>query len=276
MGRLRENARNRYLAQHEFARGVLEPRSVPAILQFAINNACNFKCVYCSDHRAGNDIPRTRLEGRSWDDLLQLIPRVDVLAFHGISEFFVDRNFFDLVQRCADARSTLSLNTNGSIATPRHVDVLRDYPCAIDVNFSLDAATAPTFLRIRGADFERVVANIRTYVAAFAARRAPTQLSTSFVICRSNVREMVPFVRLARDLGMHEAKFYRLHEYGSLAWTIQAPDGTRFDYRDECTDRFKELHDEQVTATIAEAERIGLRVSIPALYAEPAAASEAK
>jgi len=267
---LPQNVRNRYLALHEFARGEVVPHSLPTILQLAMNNVCNFKCVYCSDHRVGNTIPRSRLDGATWESLLHLLPNMSELAFHGISEFFVDKSFFDVVERCAKAGAALSLNTNGSVATDKHVAVLASYPGRIDVNFSLDAASAPVFTRIRGFDFERVIRNIKAYVAAFAPRRATTMLSTSFVICRSNVEEMVPFVRLSKELGVDEVKFYRLHEYGSLAWNITAPDGTPFDYRDECTDHFKEVHDRNVKAAIAEAERLGIRVSIPALYDEPA------
>ena len=273
MSELPANLRNRYRALWEFATGVASPATGPSDLQIALNNTCNFKCVYCSDHRVGNDVPRTQLEGRTWDDLLRVIPTAEFLAFHGISEFFVDKRFFELVQRCADSGASLSLNTNGSVATEKHVDVLRRYPGRIVINFSLDAATAPTFLRIRGWDFDRVVRNIRTYMAAFAGRRDRTWTTVSFVILRSNVREMVPFVELAKSLGVDAVKFYRLHEYGSLEWKIEAPDGTPFDYREECTDRFEELHDEHVRAATKAAAAAGLHLEIPALYAGAAAPS---
>src|SRR5262249_38614436 len=87
---VRPNARNRYRAQFEFANGVLAPETLPTALQFALNNSCNFKCVYCTDHRAGNDVPRTQLVGRAYDDVIAAIPRADLLAFHGINEFFID------------------------------------------------------------------------------------------------------------------------------------------------------------------------------------------
>ena len=264
----RLNLRNRYQALWEFQRGVAVPATYPAVLQVALNNLCNFKCVYCTDQREGNTEPRTQLEGKTWEDVQRALPFAETLAFHGISEFFVDKKFFDLVASCAAAGANLSLNTNGSVATPKHVELLTNYPGHLEVNFSIDAATKETFTRIRGWDFDRVIRNIKTYVEAFKARQRSTFMSVSFVITRSNVHELVPFVRLAKELGVQEVKFYRLHEYGALSWTITAPDGKRFDYRSECTDRFKELYNEQVRAATAAAEAAGLRLEIPALYSD--------
>src|SRR5262249_49350085 len=155
------------------------PETLPTALQFALNNSCNFKCVYCTDHRAGNDVPRTQLVGRAYDDVIAAIPRADLLAFHGINEFFIDTRFFELLQRCAAAGAVLVLNTNGSVATERHFEVLRRYPARVLINFSLDAATAATFKRIRGWDYERVVRNIRAYVEMFKSRRERTWMSLS-------------------------------------------------------------------------------------------------
>lgn len=264
----RPNLRNRYLALWEFQRGVAKTASYPTVLQIALNNLCNFKCVYCSDQREGNTVPRSQLEGRTWDDVLHALPFAETLAFHGISEFFVDKKFFDLVARCAAAGASLSLNTNGSVATPKHIEVLANYPGSLEVNFSIDAATRETFTRIRGWDFDRVIRNIRTYVESFKTRRHGTFTSVSFVITRSNVHELVPFVRLAKDLGVQEVKFYRLHEYGALSWVIKAPDGKRFDYRAECTDHFKQLYNEHIRAATAAAEEAGMRLEIPALYSD--------
>lgn len=260
-----KNVHNHDRALWEFAHGVSVPQTFPTVLQVALNNLCNFKCVYCTDQREGNTVPRSQIDGQLWADLLEVIPYADVIAFHGVSEFFIDRNFFDLVERCRASGTALSLNTNGSVATPRHIEVLRTCPTDIDINFSIDAASAGTFTRIRGWDFERVLRNIRLYVEAFSNRSHGTTVSLSFVILRSNVYEMVPFLHLAKDLGIRDVKFYRMHEYGSFAWKIQAPDGGEFDYREECTDRFKVLYNRHVLATMAEASLLGLRLEIPAV-----------
>jgi MoaA/NifB/PqqE/SkfB family radical SAM enzyme len=256
---IRPNQRNRYQALWEFAHGIAAVESTPPNLQLARSNTCNFKCVYCIDHRTGNQIPRTQLEGRTWDDLLALIPRSATLAFHGISEFMVDPEFFDIVARCAAAGATLSINTNGSVCTTRHLEVLAEYPGGLQINFSLDAATPETFLRIRGQRFWRIVRNIRTYVERFEARPHKAHVTLSFVITKSSVEDMVPFVYLAKALKVDGVKYYRLHEYEGLDWRIETKDGGTFDYRQETTANFAEAYNRAVESTREAADAFGGR-----------------
>ena len=68
---------------------------------------------------------------------------------------------------------------------------------------SLNAATRDTFLSITGRDmFDRVVENLRTW--ARFGREHPVgsfRVYSSFVVMRSNFRELPQFIRLAQDLG---------------------------------------------------------------------------
>lgn len=270
MSQLRPNQRNKYRAHWEVAHGVVEVGTTPPSLQIARSNTCNFKCVYCEDHRAGNQIPRANLEGQTWNDLLALIPQSDWLAFHGISEFMMDPQFFDIVRRCADAGATLSINTNGSVCTPKYLDALAAYPGSLAMNFSVDAATPETFLRLRGWDFWRVIRNIKKYVERFESRERPTWISLSFVIAKSNVQEMVPFLFLAKSLRATAVKYYRLHEYDGLNWKIPTKAGDTFSYRDECTSEFGDEYNHEVERTQHAAQMMGMAVELPATFTEAA------
>jgi MoaA/NifB/PqqE/SkfB family radical SAM enzyme len=197
----------------------------------ARSNLCNFKCVYCIDHRVGNQIPRTIIEGPQWQGLLELIPGCSELGFHGISEFFVDPGFFDILQRSAEAGAALSLNTNASVCTARHLDALKHYPGNISITFSLDAATPETFLRIRGQDFWRVLENVKAFIDCFESRRQTTWICLSFVITKSSLPEMLPFVFLAKALKADATTYFRLHEYDGLDWEVDTKAGGSFNCR---------------------------------------------
>src|SRR5690242_7526623 len=136
---MRLNQENKYRALWEYAHGLASVDSIPSMLNISRTNTCNFKCVYCPDHRLGNNVARTKLEGRTWERLLSLIPRAEWLAFHGISEFMFDPNFFEIVRRCGDAHATLSINTNGSVCTRKYLEALAAYPGQLDMTFSMDA-----------------------------------------------------------------------------------------------------------------------------------------
>lgn len=270
---LRLNQRNKYQALWEFAHGTSDVATTPPNLQIARSNLCNFKCVYCIDHREGNTVPRTVNEGATWQMLLGLIPRSESLAFHGISEFMIDLEFFDTVRRCAEAGATLSINTNGSVCTPKHVEALAAYPGALLMNFSMDAATPETFMRIRGWDFWRVVRNIKTYVERFASREHFTSVTMSFVITKSSVADMLPMVLLAKALRVDGVKYYRLHEYAGLDWRIQAKAGGAFDYREESTYAFSQEYNRAVENTRQAAELLQVNIELPATISEEAGAA---
>ncbi len=263
------NVRNRYQAQWEMAHGEVAPHAAPSILQIGLSNRCNFHCVYCPDHFIGSPVAAQHLDADTLEDLLQYIPQLEIAAFHGVSEFFVEPNFFDIVGRCAAAGVQLSLNTNGSVLTPRHLDALGSYPAPLMVNFSLDATTAEVFRRIRGYDFDRVLRNVCRYVERFRQRTKHTWLSVSFVIMKSNVHEMAAFVRLGRMLGVNSIVFYRMHEYDGFNWTTTTADGEAFNYLSECTNEFPEDYNRNVAEALRVAKLYGLNVEMPALLEAP-------
>lgn len=267
-GNIKLNQKNKYLALWEFNQGIAKVKSTPPNLQIARSNICNFKCVYCFDHHAGNRIPQTINKRDTWQKLLELIPRGDMLAFHGVSEFMVDPEFFDIVRRCAESGASLSLNTNGSVCTQKHLDVLVNYPGYLLINFSIDAATPETYLRIRGGDFLRIVHNIKTYVDRFEARREKTKIALSFVISKSSVKDMVPLVFLAKALKVDSINYYRLNEYEGLDWRVETKAGGIFDYREECVTKFYVEYNRELERTRQAAEVFGVHIQLPASLTE--------
>jgi MoaA/NifB/PqqE/SkfB family radical SAM enzyme len=265
---------NKYLALWEFVHGVDEVRSTPVTLQIARTNACNFKCVYCSDHRAGNQIPRATISDAVWQELVEIVDRAVVLAFHGVSEFMIDKDFFSIVAGCAAAGSMLSLNTNGSVCTEKHLAALGSYPGTINMNFSLDAAPPEMYGRIRGWDFLRVLVNVRAYVRCCQSRRDRTLITVSFVITRTNVGEMVPFVYLAKALDVDGIHFWRLHEYQGLDWRVDTSDGAVFDYQEETTSNFLEEYNRQIENARRVAEIVGIDAELPHPEAVPVRAAK--
>lgn len=268
LSEIKLNQKNKYLTLWEFTHGIADVKSTPPNLQIARSNICNFKCVYCIEHRAGNQIPQTINKRDTWQKLLGLIPRCDMLAFHGISEFMIDPEFFDIVRRCAEAGAQLSLNTNGSVCTAKHLDVLANYPGYLLINFSIDAATPETYLRIRGRDFLKIVHNIKTYVDRFETRRKKTRIALSFVISKSTVKDMVPLVFLAKALKVDNINYYRLNEYEGLDWQVETKDGGIFDYREECVTRFGVEYNRELERTRQAAEAFGVHIQLPAPLTE--------
>lgn len=269
---LAPNLRNRRLAEWEFAQGATEVASTPPNLQLARWNLCNLHCVYCRDHRPGTDFPRYRVSDGRWRELLQMVPQTEVVSFFGISEFLIDPQFFELLELAGRHAATLTINTNATVCTTRHLEALGSYPGALNLVFSIDAATPEVYRRLRGADFWEVLANVRRILACRAGSRERTHSVMSFVITKTSVGDMVGGVWLAKALGVDGIRFNRLHEYDKLDWRVQAADGSTFDYREEACSRFPEEFDRQIAAVQRAAATAGIAADIPAPIGGGAAA----
>lgn len=257
---------NTYEAMWEYANGISAVASIPPVLQIARSNICNFKCVYCADHRAGNTVARTKNDGETWEMLSKLLPRAELLSFHGISEFMIDPQFFEIITACAQSGANISINTNGSVWTKKYEQVLKDFPGRLIMTFSLDAAGPASYLRMRGGDFHSTLENVKKYVQAFSQRRDRTWLSASFVITRSNLDEILPFIRLASRLGFDSVRFHRLLDYESLDWRIKAKDGSEFDYQQELPKLSAEKYNTIIEQAHGLADELAIYAEIPAKF----------
>lgn len=260
---LPENRVNRLQGHWEFATHQTQLDATPSWLQIGRSNHCNLHCIYCGDHRPGNSVPRSKLDGAVWESLLAQAERSTMASFHGISEFFLDPEFFSTLARCAAGRVGLFLNTNATVCTPRHLTAIQEYPARLELNISIDAATPETYRRVRGWDFDRLMENVRKFVSAMQARRHSGFTSLSFVIQRSTVHEMTQFVEMAHRLGADEATFLPLIEWENLGWDIVAFDGGRFDYRQEGPSHFAQVFNEHLQAAHDLGDRLNLNVNLP-------------
>ena len=253
---------NRYRAMWEFSAGVAAPESGPTSLQIGLSNRCNLQCVYCAEQREGNTFPRLVLSKLARDRLSGVLESADTLGFFGISEFMIEPDFFETVAWCAQRGINLSITTNGTVCTPKHLDALGNFPGYIDIAFSVVAATADTYRYVRGWDFTRLLDNIRRYLDRFAAQPMRRFPAMSFVIMRSNMHEMVPFVHLAHSLGCRMVRFWRLVQIAEN-WNIPAPDGQPFDYQAEMYTLVPDAYNRALDDTRRAARELNMGLDLP-------------
>jgi MoaA/NifB/PqqE/SkfB family radical SAM enzyme len=82
------------------------------------------------------------------------------------------------------------------------------------VNFSVDAATAETYKKIRRVDFHKVIANIRklSELKKEMSSGRP-RIEMNMTLMRSNFEEANQFVSLAKDLGAESVHFGILNKH---------------------------------------------------------------
>jgi MoaA/NifB/PqqE/SkfB family radical SAM enzyme len=203
-----------------------EPLVGPRIVHLDVVGACNSNCVYCRDHSPyvrgreawrGKEMP-FELAARLIDEAVEL--GAELLPIVGAGENLLHTRFFDLIARLKATPALFEIYTNGLAWTERHIAALADAPRA-KAFFSLSAATPETWAAFRPEQPPERFDQIEATIARLLARRGPgLRVGVTHVLNRRNVREVLPMIRRAIELGVDEVQ-YKLTEINDAARPLQ-------------------------------------------------------
>ena len=256
---------NHILAMEEFQAGKLVVDSTPYKLTLETTSRCNLQCVMCLHAVGGVDRPKHFEESLS-ERLAPFIARAGNIQLHGIGEPLNSPAFWrclaDLppVEDCES-----SINSNFTVVNDVQIDRLLESQIRF-INVSLDAATAQTYARIRGFDFEKVLGNIRRLISKKQAlgKRYPS-LFMNMTLMRSNIEELVDFIRLAKEIGADQVCAWQLNRWPQeemARFVVQRGDWT-FDYAKEGLWNYPELSNECIARAEALAKELGIAFTFP-------------
>ena len=185
-------------------------RPDPKVLYLEPVFGCNYRCFSCI-HGSGRHIGTTQLGPGLFEKLKPLIERVKHIHITGLGEPLLNAHLLDYLTYLREKDKSYYINTNGSLITGAHIDLLTT--SRSELSISLDAGDAKTYRKMRsGGNWDRVIAGIRRLSQARAARRsAYPLLYLTFHINALNLMSLENVPELACDLGMAAVKF---------SWTI--------------------------------------------------------
>jgi MoaA/NifB/PqqE/SkfB family radical SAM enzyme len=197
-----------------------DPPPFPTAVNIELTTRCNLRCVMCP-LTAGE--PRTT-PNRTMDeeifqrllrDVLPHVCRVDVV---GDGEVLLARKLlFRLLEAAAAHRVLVNICSNGVLLDQQTSRRLIQSGLA-DLNVSLDAAEPETYRAIRGADWERVVGNLRTLARLKNELGSDRpRLHLSMVGMRRNIEQFPALVRLAAELGAESVTLQAMGEFAAVA-----------------------------------------------------------
>jgi MoaA/NifB/PqqE/SkfB family radical SAM enzyme len=172
------------------------------------------------------------MEPRIWGRLLPLLRVTKTVGLHGAGEPLLYPGLFNLLGRLGSTRTDVGFNSNGHVLSRAIASRLVE--CRLGwISFSLDAATAETYLRLRRRpDFDRLLSKIRVLVEERAQCGGfLPRIEINMTVMKINLPEAPAFVSLAADLGVDRVMFQQLQPGGRQ--TVMTPDGWEFDYERE-------------------------------------------
>ena len=249
-------AQNKKLLREEFKKRVVRVKSYPEEITLATTIRCNKQppCAICE-----RNIRTTDLEWDCPDIVLDrlkpVLSHLEILYLHCSGEPLFYHRFGELLS-WVKPPTKVRFNSNAVLLTGDKIRRILDSQVVDVVNFSLDAATEPTYRKIRGPGFDKVVRNI-TNLSAEKKRRGMEIpfIVVNMCITKANYRELVDFVDLAKQVGAGCIDLFHMNK--GCDWRIERPDGFVFDYKEQ-EQMDPEEHDELLLAAHARARQVGV------------------
>lgn len=176
-------------------------RSQPMLLKVVPTLQCNLRCTMCfQKHPKSADITK-----ECWKEIEQLLPYAREIIFQG-GEVTIHQRLNDFLESELQLhlpQLRISLITNGTMLDTAFLQKLS----RVKINsiiVSLNAATKETYAHITGKDmFDSVLQNLYKLIELSSKHLLGSfEIFLSFVVMRSNYRELPIFLRLANQLGM--------------------------------------------------------------------------
>jgi len=187
----------------------------PETLEVEVTNRCNFKCFMCI--RNVWNVEPLDLDLGLYRKLAECFPNLRKLVLYGFGEPFINPSFIEML-RIARSRlpeeGEVSINTNGSLLTPRIADkVVKDV--GVDsIFFSIDTMDEAMLADIRrGADLGVIVRNLKYVAKLKGEARRNLSLGVEAVVMKDNLRGLPEFVRVLAEEGVDKILFSHVVPY---------------------------------------------------------------
>jgi MoaA/NifB/PqqE/SkfB family radical SAM enzyme len=250
---------NRGLAEQERKRGITVVRSRPTWITLETSAICNFRCVQCPRENPGRTFHENQMDYSIFSKIDRYLPYLSTLQLHGLGEPLFTGVFWQIIAEPLTRDINLSVNSNGTLLTERNVNRLLSSELNL-INISLDAATGPTYRKIRGGNFDKVITGIKRLIARRKELDATRlQVWVNMTLMLENIRELPLFIDLACDLEVDGADAWHLHARsdGSLDdWRLTRGKWT-FVYNEQSLHNAPALSNEMVRQAQAIAEERG-------------------
>ncbi len=190
---------------------------VPTSMTLGFDRLCNLCCKSCRAEPYVMDEKTQEQTSVMVSKLLRSgwLEQIKSLCLAGMGEVFYSPYYRQLWTTDLQ-RQQITILSNGILFNESNWHLLAGKYTAIDVNISVDAATAETYQKLRGANFNLLMKNLKM-LADLHRRKQIRKFGLNFVVQRDNFREIPAFVRLGKSLGVDSIQFQRLHKSKNIS-----------------------------------------------------------
>ena len=236
----------------------------PKDLSIETTTECNLNCVMCF-RAVGAIADPKHLPTEQLEEWAPYLRQAEFIQLHGNGEPLLSPAFWrglELIGKDSGETKCVSINTNGLLLNKDDIERLINSPLH-NINVSLDAATPDTYRKIRGADFNAVLNNIRNFVRIRdqLGAKAPL-LYLNMTLMRANIEELPLFIELVSQLKGDRAYFFHMADDAireNYDWKLER-DGWTFDYQEQLPSKCPTLANRMVRQALNRAAELEVNV----------------
>ncbi len=226
---------NKRLIEFERENNISVVKSYPEEITISTTTRCNMDppCVICERNLRTKDL-ECDIDANALERIKPIFKFADRIYLHCGGEPLITDKIFDVIESVGPPTKII-FNTNGALFIEKTIKYMVDCNVVDVISFSLDAATEKTYKRIRSADFNRIINNIKTLIEYRNEKNHAKPLLRplvllNFCIFKQNIPEVPDYVVLASKLGADGIDFSHLNQ--GFDWQQKRKDYI-FDYKKE-------------------------------------------
>jgi len=181
------------------------------------DRSCNLACKSCRKKFYVMDDAAKKRTSLITEKLLRsgYLEKIKGITIAAMGEVFYSSYYRQLLT-AKKMRNKITIKSNGILFNKDNWQlVVSNNIKGIDVDISVDAATAETYRRLRGADFNILTKNLEM-LSELRRENKIEKMTLNFVVQRENFIEMPDFVRFGEKLGVDRINFQRMYDWGVM------------------------------------------------------------
>jgi len=223
----------------------------PHKVAIEITQNCNLRCPACP--RQHNKITGESMSLAKVKHILNQLPMLRLIHIIGQGEPLLHPDIFEILKLGKSKKIKFVMVTNGLLLSEENIKRLANVPI---IEISIDSPNPEGYKKIRGADLELVINNLKK----LKQLRKDIYLRVQAIIMEDNIEDLPGFIDLAKETGADEIRLFYLISFNRETDKWES-------------EKFKKL-DEKLQTTRDLAAKEGVKLEATPLFQKPRVCTE--
>jgi len=233
----------------------------PSTLEIETTTHCNINppCVMCYPRIFDKRKFKGEIDKVAFERLIPHMKKFNTISLHGVGEPLIGNKLFTILNNLDTEKTCVQFNSNGLMLTEDISRLLIKKKLSL-IDFSIDAASAITYQKIRRSDFLQVTNNIKRLSELKKEMKVKHPvIMLNMTLMKENLPEAVSFIEMAIQLGAEIVHFGLLNPFKE--YQIEHG-GFIFNYKDQMIALNSSIFKKTIDLAKQKAAELGIKLSL--------------